>query len=513
MASVGPKFKDANQRVSAVAAHAMKELRKRREGRASRLYESMRRENLPEGVEPAQIDLSGVISSLDDLITNPKTDRLDVAAAEEFKDSLMARRVVQQVKRDKDGLPEIDASGREIMEEVEVLEPLTDLMDIHDRRTRSMEAVIRKNFGTGTGILMRQFRKDVTDLLDAADPTYNLARRVYDPTKASQELIEASAVGRLSNFFGRNNDKVVAKAIREVFDPNSSVQSLRNARRVLKAASPETWQDTKQYFLNEQLENFTKTQLMEGGVPNFQRHFATPKYQRMMETLLEPEEFENFNRLMGFMDRAFNTVPRGGSQTQSATALEDILAKEAPGYGSRDVGASGLKLTLAAIRLPGRIATGQVADDLLQRIALKQQEVYYNALTDVLLGSPDAKKSIEDAYNYIDLFQYGSKQGMTRGASEVKDIFTTPSAQDYEPTEGGEQRILEQLEALERNNQSSINVTPDIPEFEALPQGPSAAPTMGQIDPAMSPTILPSDKDRELAMRLRGPLGGIASLA
>jgi len=53
----------------------------------------------------------------------------------------------------------------------------------------------------------------------------------------------------------------------------------------------------------------------------------------------------------------------------------------------------------------------------------------------------------------------------------------------------------------------------DASAFEPLSQGPSAAPALGQIDPAMSPTILPSDKDRELAMRLRGPLGGIASLA
>ncbi len=53
----------------------------------------------------------------------------------------------------------------------------------------------------------------------------------------------------------------------------------------------------------------------------------------------------------------------------------------------------------------------------------------------------------------------------------------------------------------------------EISMFEPLPEAKPAAPAMGQIDPAMSPTILPSDKDRELAMRLRGPLGGIASLA
>ncbi len=67
------------------------------------------------------------------------------------------------------------------------------------------------------------------------------------------------------------------------------------------------------------------------------------------------------------------------------------------------------------------------------------------------------------------------------------------------------------LSALDQMTVPDVGM--DSPAFEPLSQKPSTAPAMGKIDPAMSPTILPSDKDRELAMRLRGPLGGIASLA
>ena len=48
------------------------------------------------------------------------------------------------------------------------------------------------------------------------------------------------------------------------------------------------------------------------------------------------------------------------------------------------------------------------------------------------------------------------------------------------------------------------------PIFEPIKSGPTIKPP---FDPAMSPTIVPLDKDRELAMRTRGSLGGIASLA
>lgn len=52
----------------------------------------------------------------------------------------------------------------------------------------------------------------------------------------------------------------------------------------------------------------------------------------------------------------------------------------------------------------------------------------------------------------------------------------------------------------------------DTPLFDELPNT-QPAPALSQFDPALSPTIVPLDKDRELAMRTRGNLGGIASLA
>ena len=48
--------------------------------------------------------------------------------------------------------------------------------------------------------------------------------------------------------------------------------------------------------------------------------------------------------------------------------------------------------------------------------------------------------------------------------------------------------------------------------FDPLPDA-SRAPVTGDFDPATSAIVLPRADDRELAMRLRGPLGGIASLA
>ena len=48
-------------------------------------------------------------------------------------------------------------------------------------------------------------------------------------------------------------DKQTANAMKELFNPNVSIQSLRNSRRILQTADPDLFQDIKQQFLMDQL--------------------------------------------------------------------------------------------------------------------------------------------------------------------------------------------------------------------------------------------------------------------
>jgi len=128
---------------------------------------------------------------------------------------------------------------------------------------------------------------------------------------------------------------------------------------------------------------------------------------------------------------------------------------------------------------------------------------------------------------------YFVTQAVSRGATDVFDQLTDESFKPDEvnPETGQLERGVQGARMIESAKEVTGPKAPaspkpsildsmyvpdvgmDSPAFEPLSQRPSTAPAMGKIDPAMSPTILPSDKDRELAMRLRGPLGGIASLA
>ena len=99
------------------------------------------------------------------------------------------------------------------------------------------------------------------------------------------------------------------------------------------------------------------------------------------------------------------------------------------------------------------------------------------------------------------------------------------------PSEGRERdRLLETIEKLDFEPGSppltpeDVSPAPPIPEptpvsmlerqplFDPLP-GTDTTPLTAGFDPSQSAIVLPRADDRELAGRLRGPLGGIASLA
>ena len=140
----------------------------------------------------------------------------------------------------------------------------------------------------------------------------------------------------------------------------------------------------------------------------------------------------------------------------------------------------------------------------------------------------------EDAMNAVSQTLQRMQMPMLSNTAQgaIRTAISPETEAEGEPSKGRDRmQLLEAIDSLEQQKAQpepepapkptiappAAQVMPqpqqEVSMFEPLPEAKPATPTLGQIDPAMSPTILPSDKDRELAMRLRGPLGGIASLA
>jgi hypothetical protein len=287
-----------------------------------------------------------------------------------------------------------------------------------------------------------------------------------------------------------------------LFDPNVSIQSVRNAKRVLRVVDPEAFKDAKKMFITTKLDDLMR-QSIDEGLPQFQQFFAKSKVNKMMKEMLEPDEYQNFNKMIEIIGKAMS-VPKGGSPTQPLLALEKALAADTAGLGQKTV-----KFLLSAIRLPGRILQGTVGDDMMKNIAMRQADSYYKALADSLFD-PDAVINIEKAYQYFAPLEFGAKQAVTRGVAEGVDAITEEGDEPYSPTDQQIKAMRQQLEQQQEglnNPQSSLGIN----MFENM-QPSGLGDATGGFDPSMSPTILPSASDREIAMRMNAKRSGIGSL-
>ncbi len=464
--SLRGQFGDVNTRIAAASKQALKELADKRKARATKLYDSIR-----ENPEPVLVDTTPIIKKIDSELANKELDDDVVEALTSFKSQLF------------------DRDGNQIQ----------NMMSLHDRRAGSIENLIKANLGTQQGNKLIGLREDLTTLFDVADPTYNLARRVYDPTKPHLDNVARSAIGKLSKLM---TDKQSAKAVQNLFDPNVSVQSVRNAKRILKAIDAEAFKDAKKFFITDKLDDVFR-QSIDQGVPQFQQFFVKPKTDRLLKEILEPEEYNNFSKLLEIIGKA-SKAPRGASQTQPFTAIEKQLADDVKGLGQKSAG-----IALAAIRVPGRFLTGTLGDDIVHRIAIKQKESYYNALADALFD-PNATENIKKAYDYLSPLEFMAKQTGVRAIREGVDAITPD--EEYRATSGQTDKIAEQILGGTGATQSfdDENIFEDQRdelimqglENLTVPRTPGMTNT-SSINPATSPTILPSEIDREIAMRMQ----------
>ncbi|MAI05184.1 MAG: hypothetical protein CMA07_05690 [Euryarchaeota archaeon] len=452
---------DIGRRVQEASKKAIDELAKRRKVRAGKIYDTIKNSD-----EPFQINTNEIIEKINAKLADPKLDPNEVEAITKFKDLLF------------------DANG----------EVITDLMAIHGRRAGSINDLITNTGGYAQKVIIN-LKDDMTSLMDEATPLYNLARRVYDPSRGPLQLVEKSAIGRMSKLI---RDEQSAKALQTFFNPNVSAQSLRNSKRILQAVDPVVFQDVKKEFLLQQLDKVTKEALLEKGLPQFKNYFLQGNTKKMMEEILEPEEFDNFYKLVDIMNKSFS-VAKSGSPTKPLMIMEKELVDEAQGIGSKSLG-----LLLSAIRLPGRLVTGTFGDDVMKRIAMTQADTYYRALTDALFD-PDAVNTINKAYDYFAPLEFGIKQTMTRGGAEAVEGVTEPQEQPYE----GQAFERE----VERRDNLSSQLDSALQSFQPsnIPLVPPATAVRPQD--MLSETILPNPKDRELAERLAMGSSGIGSLA
>ena len=472
------KVGDVNTRLVDTSKRVLDELTAKRKQRATRLYNILKES--PGGIK---------VNHMDNVI-----DLIDSKIAGEVLDE--SGKVVNVIRPADETVKNLEKFKKMFFDKDGVL--VEDLMELDARRTTEMKKLAFALQGEGTGDAGTIFgiMDNMTALMDESAPMYRQARRVYDPNKPALQLVEKSAIGRFGKIM---TDKQTATAMKNLFDPNVSIKSLRNSRRILQAADPELFKDIKKQFILDQYDKFFRAESLQKGMPGFQKYFSGNKTEAMMKEMLEPEEFANFSRMNELMGMAFK-IPTSGSQTQPLTEMASQLAHE--GLGGKTKAA---QTALALINLPGRFFQGQLGQDIVGRIAKDQQQGYLNILTDQLLEGPDTIKNLDEVYNFFNTNEFMIKQTGLRGGVEGYQGITEPSVQPYtgneqpaQPEQPGYEDLLNQI-----NSMSPTDGAMNQPAFD-MPSSDLAPPQM------LSPTILPDEKDREIAMRQMGGLGSLS---
>jgi len=466
---------DVNTRLVDTSKRVLEDLTAKRKQRATRLYNILKES--PGGIK---------VNHMDNVI-----DLIDSKIAGEVLDE--SGKVVNVIRPADETVKNLEKFKKMFFDKDGVL--VEDLMELDARRTTEMKKLAFALQGEGTGDAGTIFgiMDNMTALMDESAPMYGQARRVYDPNKPALQLVEKSAIGRFGKIM---TDKQTATAMKNLFDPNVSVKSLRNSKRILQAADPELFKDIKKQFILDQYDKFFRAESLQKGMPGFQKYFSGNKTEAMMKEMLEPEEFANFSRMNELMGMAFK-IPTSGSPTQPLTEMAAQLAHE--GLGGKTKAA---QTALALINLPGRFFQGQLGQDVVGRIAKDQQQGYLNILTDQLLEGPDTIKNLDEIYNFFNTNEFMIKQTGLRGGVEGYQGITDPSVQEFEALQ--EEPNVPPIDKAQLMNE--INTL--APNMNTMNTLPTTKPTLS-LPQMTSPTILPDERDREIAMRQQSGIAGL----
>ena len=500
---------------------ALKKLLEERKQRSQKLYEEAF--DAAEDAE-VRIDLSDIVSEIDANINDPQL-------GDSRRDVLRRFRKIISVPDES----KVDFTGTGVKDSLRGLDQaMEDLSALYEefapggnRRNKVLAAKVA------------QYKSQIAQRMEASSPAYAEAKKVWSTDTGHLQLFDRGFLGQLAKAIGTSNDSRVASLVEGMFKGTATPEKITLLKDLIQKEDPRVWQNLKANWLRTQLGKAVQDTASPFGVPNKflslvgvknpKRAFGRgatkqrTKNIKAFQSILEPAEFENFKDLLEISQAISYIATQAPSQTQPLFALGDYITREAnPG------GVVGGALR-AMIEIPQRIVI-RGFDDIASRQATAQKEAYEDVLITALLDGESASKlaeSLRSINPYVQFFVNAAARGVEDFTDyDLKDLQpartearTRPEIETAPANRALRRRLDEIRELQDRDSQAPEDITLDLPPsvmpltgiFDELPDA-SPAPVTGGFDPATSAIVLPRADDRELAERLRGPLGGIASL-
>ena len=390
-------------------------------------------------------------------------------------------------------------------------------------------------------------RGRLSERMKLANPEYLRATEVYDPTKGHLQWLDRSIVKQLAEVVEKGGSQA-ARLTDRLFSGQISPREVRRLRKIMHVADPQAWQNLKGTWLMTQFDDAVAGSINPLGAPNkflsklglrgtglsraqqviketsgiaesgarsqarSEGIRAIGKRARVLKEMFEPDELDNFLDLSELMQAVSFISTRSQSPTQTLQTMQKIMEQEGMKLGPK-VGT----LVRGIFTVPARLVA-RGFDDIGEGIIRRQKEAYEDVLIDALINPATA----QEFRTFLDAVRpqaYLFTQTWLRGGDAAVEKLTRNWQQEFqEQRERGtfeEQRAAEEAESTRQQLGSDLDsaaAPAPAPAPVTMPQIPLGAGPMPDFDPALSPTIIPSPSDREIAERLRAQQGGIGSL-
>ena len=428
------------------------------------------------------------------------------------------------------------------MEEAEAIaasnyKPLRTTQDVHNvikNDLRAMTETLAKGMSEKhptLSVVVPQIKEALNNGLKAHNPLYADANKIYNPDMGIVDFTKMQIVNNLARAAEVGGPSAV-KTVQRMFAGQTKPEEIRELKRIIQNQDPQLWQSMKADWLTTQWDDVVLSTSNPLGVPNklLSRiglqgdlrvldeagQSLAPRAQTY-EAIFEPDELANLVDVAEILQatRILQT------QTQSATIPWDTLRKQI----SDEAQNAGYNVSILQplLQLPNKAKTPMrvVMGETGERMQRETAQVYEDVLADAILDPKKAEElrgvtaDINKRINFWgQAFVRGTAAQLLKESDEARQeaIDLRQQVEQERIDEEKRLKLLQQRQAdpnLGARIESARPATLNLPTFEGETEGPALGL---DFDPSMSPTILPRDDDRELAMRLRARRSGIGGL-
>ena len=374
---------------------------------------------------------------------------------------------------------------------------------------------------------LSNLKASMNEAFRSYNPVWGRAQDIYrpeDPMSTLQNFKIIADIAKIAEAGGTE----AARAVSRIFSGSAEPVDILKLKTAVMEQNPAAWQRLKGNWLRTRFNDVSQTTTDELGVPNkflgalslrgdvadltrasekggFSSEVATYR------ALFEPEELKELAEIADLLQMVRSVQGKINSDTQSKQKFAELLSIE-----SNKAGVSAPEVIFNMFGLLGRSAKS-IRDSVNGSMAAKYKQERINAYEDVLIEqiiNPDPKRTLlkqmkESFPRYYAIATQALKE---TGRAMEEGVTPSPETQIREKRAASreEQERLREEAASQIKVMESSQSSPSIETDIFAPLSKIGGGMSGMEIPGA--TVLPSEQDRELAVRLRQAKSGIGGL-